>query len=126
MRPASTELSTDSASARRHIVDVAIAWMAPPGLNPQTDLLARLAAYAQTGILSELCLAWHGMAWHQERLAMERAAHVDLSGLTALVLKFQAAHLRRARPSAVPCLPHVPPLLVASPTSIALPRGCVL
>ena len=39
--------------------------------DPQADLLARLAAYAQIGTLSELCLAWH-----QGRLAMERATLV--------------------------------------------------
>jgi hypothetical protein len=46
--------------------------MAPPESDPQTDLRARLAAYAQIGTLSELCLAWH-----QGRLAMERAMLVD-------------------------------------------------
>jgi AcrR family transcriptional regulator len=57
---------------RHQIIDVAVAGMAPPGSDPQTDLRARLAAYAQIGTLSELCLAWH-----QGRLAMERATLVD-------------------------------------------------
>jgi hypothetical protein len=46
--------------------------MAPPGSDPQADLRARLAAYAQIGTLSELCLAWH-----QGRLPMERTTLVD-------------------------------------------------
>ena len=58
---------------RHQIIDVAIAGMAPPGSDPQADLRARLVAYAQIGTLSELCLAWH-----QGRLAMERAALVDV------------------------------------------------
>ncbi len=58
---------------RHQIIDVAIAGIAPPGSDPQADLRARLVAYAQIGTLSELCLAWH-----QGRLAMERAALVDV------------------------------------------------
>ncbi len=58
---------------RHQIIDVAIAGMAPPGSDPQADLRARLVAYAQIGTLSELCLAWH-----QGRLAMERAALVNV------------------------------------------------
>jgi AcrR family transcriptional regulator len=58
---------------RHQIIDVAIAGMAPPGSDPQSDLRARLVAYAQIGTLSELCLAWH-----QGQLAMERATLVDV------------------------------------------------
>lgn len=58
---------------RHQIIDVAIAGMAPPGSDPQTDLRARLVAYAQIGTLSELCLAWH-----QGQLAIERATLVDV------------------------------------------------
>jgi hypothetical protein len=58
---------------RHHIIDVAIAGMAPPGLDPQEDLRARLVAYAQIGTLSELCLAWH-----QGQLAMKRTHLVDV------------------------------------------------
>jgi AcrR family transcriptional regulator len=57
---------------RHQIIDVAVAGMAPPESDPQADLRARLAAYAQIGTLSELCLAWH-----QGRLAMERATLVE-------------------------------------------------
>jgi AcrR family transcriptional regulator len=57
---------------RHQIIEVAIAAMAPPGSDPQADLRARLAAYAQIGTLTELCLAWH-----RGQLAMERAALVD-------------------------------------------------
>src|SRR6202167_6486764 len=57
---------------RHQIIDVAIAGMAPPSSDPQADLRARLAAYAQIGTLSELCLAWH-----QWRLAMEPARLVE-------------------------------------------------
>ena len=57
---------------RHQIIEVAVAGMAPPGSDPQADLRARLAAYAQIGTLSELCLAWH-----QGHLAMERATLVD-------------------------------------------------
>ena len=58
---------------RHQIIDEAIAGMAPPGSDPQTDLRARLVAYAQIGTLSELCLAWH-----QGQLAIERATLVDV------------------------------------------------
>ena len=58
---------------RHQIIDVAIAGMAPPGSDPHSDLRARLVAYAQIGVLSELCLAWH-----QGQLAMERATLVDV------------------------------------------------
>ena len=58
---------------RHQIIDVAVAGMAPPESDPQADLRARLVAYAQIGTLSELCLAWH-----QGRLAMERATLVDV------------------------------------------------
>ena len=58
---------------RHQIIDVAIAGMAPNGSDRDTDLRARLVSYAQIGILSELCLAWH-----QGRLAMERAALVSV------------------------------------------------
>src|SRR5580698_6243527 len=57
---------------RHQIIAVAVAGMAPPESDPQADLRARLAAFAQIGTLSELCLAWH-----QGRLAMERATLVD-------------------------------------------------
>ena len=57
---------------RHQIIDVAVAAMAPPESDPQADLRPRLVAYAQIGILSELCLAWH-----QGQLAMERASLVD-------------------------------------------------
>lgn len=56
---------------RQQIIDVAIAGMAPPGLEAQANLRARLVAYAQIGTLSELCLAWH-----QGQLAMERTTLV--------------------------------------------------
>src|SRR5580700_3855043 len=69
---------------RQQIIDVAIAGMAPPESDPQADLQARLAAYAQIGILSELCLAWH-----QGRLAMERATLVD--ALADLFVRVDAA-----------------------------------
>jgi AcrR family transcriptional regulator len=58
---------------RHQIIDVAIAGMAPPGSDPHSDLRARLVAYAQIGVLSELCLAWH-----QGQLATERATLVDV------------------------------------------------
>ena len=58
---------------RHQIIDVAVAGMAPDGSDPDVDLRARLVAYAQIGTLSELCLAWH-----QGRLAMERATLVDV------------------------------------------------
>ncbi len=57
---------------RHQIIEVAVAGMAPPGSDPQTDLRARLAAYAQLGTLTELCLAWH-----RGQLAMERDTLVD-------------------------------------------------
>jgi AcrR family transcriptional regulator len=69
-----TETHGGTLSPFRHqIVDVAIAGMAPPGSDPQSDLRARLVAYAQIGALSELCLAWHN-----GQLAMERARLVDV------------------------------------------------
>jgi AcrR family transcriptional regulator len=58
---------------RHQIIDVAIAGMAPQGSDPQEDLRARLVAYAQIGVLSELCLAWH-----QGRLDMQRAHLVEV------------------------------------------------
>jgi AcrR family transcriptional regulator len=58
---------------RHQIIDVAIAGMAPRDLDRQADLRARLVAYAQIGTLSELCLAWH-----QKKLAMDRATLVDV------------------------------------------------
>ncbi|HEY1832373.1 MAG TPA: TetR/AcrR family transcriptional regulator [Acidimicrobiales bacterium] len=58
---------------RHQIIDVAIAGMAPPGSDPQSDLRARLIAYAQMGTLSELC-----QAWHKGKLAMERGTLVDV------------------------------------------------
>jgi AcrR family transcriptional regulator len=58
---------------RHQIIDVAIDAMAPPASDPQSDLHARLVAYAQIGTLSELCLAWH-----QGRLVMERAKLVSV------------------------------------------------
>jgi AcrR family transcriptional regulator len=57
---------------RHQIIVVAVAGMAPPGSDPQSDLRARLAAYAQLGTLTELCLAWH-----RGTLAVERATLVD-------------------------------------------------
>jgi hypothetical protein len=69
-----TETHGGTLSPFRHqIIDVAIAGMAPPGSDPQSDLRARLVAYAQIGVLSELCLAWH-----KGQLAMERAMLVDV------------------------------------------------
>jgi AcrR family transcriptional regulator len=68
---------------RHQIIDVAVAGMAPSGSDPETDLRARLVAYAQIGVLSELCLAWH-----QGRLAMERASLVDV--LADLFLRIDA------------------------------------
>ncbi len=65
---------------RHQIIAVAIAGMAPPGSDPQADLRARLAAYAQIGTLSELCLAWH-----RGDLAMERTTLVD--ALTELFVR---------------------------------------
>src|SRR5580700_7925130 len=56
---------------RHQIIDVAVAGMAPSGSDPQEDLRARLVAYAQIGVLSELCLAWH-----QGQLAIDRAVLV--------------------------------------------------
>jgi hypothetical protein len=69
---------------RQQIIDVAVAGMAPPGSDPRADLRARLVAYAQIGILSELCLAWH-----QGQLAMERATLVDV--LSDLFVRIDAA-----------------------------------
>src|ERR1700729_167577 len=57
---------------RHQIIVVAVAGMAPPGSDPQSDLRARLAAYAQIGTLSELCLAWH-----EGHLAIDRMTLVD-------------------------------------------------
>jgi AcrR family transcriptional regulator len=57
---------------RHQIIEVAIAGMAPPESDPQADLRARLAAYAQIGTLSELCLAWH-----EGHLAIDRMTLVD-------------------------------------------------
>ena len=57
---------------RHQIIAEAVAAMAPPGSDPQADLRARLAAYAQLGTLTELCLAWH-----RGELAVERTALVD-------------------------------------------------
>ena len=69
-----TETHGGALSPFRHqIIDVAIAGMAPPGSDPQTDRRARLVAYAQIGTLSELCLAWH-----QGQLAMERETFVNV------------------------------------------------
>src|ERR1700722_9707356 len=68
-----TETHGGALSPFRHqIIDVAIAGMAPPGADPQADLRARLAAYAQIGTLSELCLAWH-----EGHLAIDRMTLVD-------------------------------------------------
>ncbi len=44
---------------RHQIIDVAIEGMAPHGKDRCADLRARLVAYSQIGVLSELCLAWH-------------------------------------------------------------------
>jgi AcrR family transcriptional regulator len=57
---------------RHQIIAVAVAGMAPPGSDPQADLRARLAAYAQLGTLTELCLAWH-----RGNLDVDRATLVD-------------------------------------------------
>src|SRR5580693_7636443 len=73
-------------SFRHQIIDVAIAGMAPPDSDPLADLRARLAAYAQIGTLSELCLAWH-----QGRLAMERATLVEV--LADLFVRIDGARL---------------------------------
>jgi AcrR family transcriptional regulator len=77
---------------RHQIIDVAIAGMAPPGLDPQADLRARLVACAQIGTLSELCLAWH-----QGRLAMERESLVDV--LADLFVRLEGARSRAPRRS---------------------------
>jgi AcrR family transcriptional regulator len=67
-----TETHGGTLSPFRHqIIDVAIAGMAPPGSDPRSDLHARLVAYAQIGVLSELCLAWH-----KRQLLMERSTLV--------------------------------------------------
>jgi AcrR family transcriptional regulator len=58
---------------RHQIIDVAVAGMATSGSDPQEDLRARLVAYAQIGVLSELCLAWH-----QGQLVIDRAVLVDV------------------------------------------------
>jgi AcrR family transcriptional regulator len=58
---------------RHQIIDVAVAGMAPSGSDLQEHLRARLVAYAQIGVLSELCLAWH-----QGQLAIDRAVLVDV------------------------------------------------
>jgi AcrR family transcriptional regulator len=58
---------------RHQIIDVAIAGMAPAGLDATKELRARLVAYAQIGTLSELCLAWH-----KGQLAMDRGQLVDV------------------------------------------------
>jgi AcrR family transcriptional regulator len=80
-----TETHGGALSPFRHqIIDVAVAGMAPPGSDQQADLRARLVAYAQVGTLSELCLAWH-----QGRLAMERATLVDV--LTDLFVRLDGA-----------------------------------
>ena len=76
--------------------------MAPPGSELQADLLARLAAPTQIGVLSELC-----QVWHQTRLTMDRATLVDvLADLlyvsTALVIDFRAA--RAAERLAAPAI----------------------
>jgi AcrR family transcriptional regulator len=57
---------------RRQILDVAIVAMAPVGADPSTELRTRLVVYAQMGVLSELCLAWHG-----GHLAIDRPAFVE-------------------------------------------------
>ena len=57
---------------RHQIIEVAIAGMAPRTADPEADRQARLVAYAQIGILSELCLAWH-----RGHLAMARSDLVD-------------------------------------------------
>jgi AcrR family transcriptional regulator len=79
---------------RHQIIDVAVAGMAPPGSDPEMDLRARLIAYAQIGTLSELCLAWH-----QGRLAMERATLVDV--LADLFLRIDGA--RSGAPAGSSC-----------------------
>jgi len=75
---------------RHQIIDVAVAGMAPPESDPQADLRARLAAYAQIGTLSELCLAWH-----QGQLPMERARLVE--ALTDLFVRIDG--IRRGVPT---------------------------
>jgi AcrR family transcriptional regulator len=69
-----TETHGGALSPFRHqIIDVAVEGMAPMESNPEVHLRARLIAYAQIGILSELCLAWH-----QGSLRMERSALVKV------------------------------------------------
>jgi hypothetical protein len=75
---------------RHQIIDVAVAGMAPPESDPRQDLRLRLAADAQIGTLSELCLAWH-----QGRLAMDRSALVD--ALSDLFVRIDG--IRSGRPS---------------------------
>jgi AcrR family transcriptional regulator len=73
---------------RHQIIAVAVAGMAPPGSDPQADLRARLAAYAQLGTLTELCLAWH-----RGTLAVERATLVDaLSDLFVRIDGIRSGH----------------------------------
>jgi len=73
---------------RHQIIEVAIAGMAPPDSDPQADLRARLAAYAQIGTLSELCLAWH-----EGHLAIDRITLVD--SLADLFLRIDGARSRQ-------------------------------
>lgn len=69
-----TETHGGALSSFRHqIIDVAIAGMAPGGADVKEDLRDRLVAYAQIGVLSELCLAWH-----MGRLEMDRGHLVDV------------------------------------------------
>jgi len=68
-----TETHGGALSRYRHqILDVALLAMAAAGADPSTELRTRLVVYAQMGVLSELCLAWHG-----GRLAIGRAALVE-------------------------------------------------
>lgn len=82
-----TETHGGTLSPFRHqIIDVAVAGMAPPGSDPRSDLHARLVAYAQIGVLSELCLAWH-----KGQLPMERSALVTV--LTDLFVRIDSGPL---------------------------------
>jgi len=68
-----TETHGGALSPYRHqILDVAVMAMTTVGADPSTELRTRLVVYAQMGVLSELCLAWHG-----GNLAIDRAAFVE-------------------------------------------------
>ena len=93
---------------RHQIIDVAVAGMAPPGSDPQADLRARLAAYAQIGTLSELCLAWHrGTRWRWNGRRSSTRWPTCSSASTACVtaVRFPECCVALQRASAVPVQP---------------------